>query len=172
MRCEIVLNSVFILGVFKTSAGLTLLKILPPIFCSVVERVDPELSGLCQTILLHWHYSSIRAFASIMILLQKFLGHISGFLTGTFFTGWNCQPNDQPPPEGSGPIFIIPGTGWPSYIPRHWVPILVAFYDMHGLQWDYSLISVTTRENRKKYVAEVGSVFMSHLQNTSIFSNI
>jgi len=22
--------------------------------------------------------------------------------------------------------------------PRHRVPILVAFYDMHGLQWDYS----------------------------------
>jgi len=23
--------------------------------------------------------------------------------------------------------------------PRHRVPILVAFYDMHGLQWDYYL---------------------------------
>jgi hypothetical protein len=29
-------------------------------------------------------------------------------------------------------------SGWPSYTPRHRVPILVAFYDMHGLQWDYS----------------------------------
>jgi hypothetical protein len=27
---------------------------------------------------------------------------------------------------------------WPGYTPRHRVPILVAFYDMHGLQWDYS----------------------------------
>jgi hypothetical protein len=30
--------------------------------------------------------------------------------------------------------------------PRHWVPILVAFYDMHGVQWDYSLIPATTRD--------------------------
>jgi hypothetical protein len=27
--------------------------------------------------------------------------------------------------------------GWPSYTPRHRVPILIASYDMHGLQWDY-----------------------------------
>jgi hypothetical protein len=31
-----------------------------------------------------------------------------------------------------------PETGWPSYIPRHWVPILVASYDTHGVRWGYS----------------------------------
>jgi hypothetical protein len=40
---------------------------------------------------------------------------------------------------------MTPETGWPSYTPRNWVHILVAFYDMHGLQWD-SLIPATTRE--------------------------
>jgi hypothetical protein len=44
-------------------------------------------------------------------------------------------------------VLMTPETGWPSYIPRHWVPILVAFCDMQGLQWDYSLIPATTRDN-------------------------
>jgi hypothetical protein len=35
-------------------------------------------------------------------------------------------------------VFINPGTGWSSYTPRHRVPILVAFYDLHGMQWDCS----------------------------------
>jgi hypothetical protein len=48
--------------------------------------------------------------------------------------------------EDQASIFMTPGDGWPNYTPRHWVPILVAFYDMHGLQWDYSLIPATTRE--------------------------
>jgi hypothetical protein len=26
--------------------------------------------------------------------------------------------------EGQVPVFISPGTGWPSYTPRHWVPFL------------------------------------------------
>jgi hypothetical protein len=25
-------------------------------------------------------------------------------------------------PKGQGPVFISPGTGWPGYNPRHWVP--------------------------------------------------
>jgi hypothetical protein len=46
--------------------------------------------------------------------------------------------------------------GWPSYTPRHWLPILVAFYDMHGLQWDYSLIPVTTRRMYTQYRCQIG----------------
>ena len=52
-----------------------------------------------------------------------------------FFSGWGCQPHTQPPTYR-----IISHI----YNPRRWVPILVAFYDMHGLRWDYSLILVTT----------------------------
>jgi hypothetical protein len=39
-----------------------------------------------------------------------------------------------------------PETGLLSYTPRHRVPILVAYYDTHGLRWDYSYSPVTTRE--------------------------
>ena len=90
----------------------------------------------------------MRAFASIIdLLLKPFRGHISGFLTDSFL--WdgviNLMPNTQS--GGLGSIFITPGTGWPSYTPKHWVPILVAFYDMQGLQWDYTLIPITTRDD-------------------------
>jgi hypothetical protein len=29
--------------------------------------------------------------------------------------------------------------GWPHYTPRHWVPVLVASYDTHGVRWGYSV---------------------------------
>ena len=82
----------------------------------------------------------MQVFASIMDPLQTFRGHISDFLTDSLLRGEVVKPQ----PGGPGPIFITPGTGWPSYTPRHWVPILVTFYDMHGLDWDYSLILATT----------------------------
>jgi hypothetical protein len=31
---------------------------------------------------------------------------------------------DSPNLEGQFPVFISPGTGWPGYSPRHWVPFL------------------------------------------------
>jgi hypothetical protein len=43
-------------------------------------------------------------------------------------------------------VFITPGDRVAQLYPRHWVPILVAFYDKHGLQWDYSLIPATITE--------------------------
>jgi hypothetical protein len=45
----------------------------------------------------------------------------------------------QPPTwRTRSPYLYLLEPGWPSYTSRHRVPILVAFYDMHGLQWDYS----------------------------------
>ena len=96
----------------------------------------------------------MRAFVSIMDLLHIPLsidwslqyilfikpyvrGHISGFLTDSFSTGRVVNPTPNPQPGGPTPIFITPGTGWPSYTPRHWVLILVTFYDMDGQQWDF-----------------------------------
>jgi hypothetical protein len=35
-------------------------------------------------------------------------------------------------------------TGWRSYTPRHWIPMLFAFYKTHELHWDYLYPSVTT----------------------------
>jgi hypothetical protein len=52
--------------------------------------------------------------------------------------GWGHQPQAQPPTWRTRSSYLYPlETGWPSYSPRHRVPILVAFYDMHGLQWNY-----------------------------------
>jgi hypothetical protein len=47
--------------------------------------------------------------------------------------------------EDQASVFMTTGDRVAQLYPRHWVPILIAFYDMHGLQWDYSLIPATTR---------------------------
>jgi hypothetical protein len=71
-----------------------------------------------------------------------------GYVTITFLRGWIVSPAPNPQPGGPGLSIYDPrGQGDPAIPPRHWVPILAAFYDMNGLQWDYSLIPVTTREN-------------------------
>jgi hypothetical protein len=89
-------------------------------------------------IIIIWIYSPSRALAS----------PFRSFLTITFLRGWIVSPAPNPQPGGAGfRIYDPPGTGWPSYTLRHWVPILVAFYDMHGLQWDCSLIPATTRDD-------------------------
>jgi hypothetical protein len=64
------------------------------------------------------------------------------FITITFLRGWivSSAPNPQP----GGPGLRIYDPRRPCYTSRHWVPILVAFNDIHGLQWDYSLIPATS----------------------------
>jgi hypothetical protein len=62
-----------------------------------------------------------------------------GFVTLTFLRGWIVSPAPNPQPGGPGLRIHDPRRRWPNYTPRHWVPILVTFYDMHGLQWDYSI---------------------------------
>jgi hypothetical protein len=69
-----------------------------------------------------------------------------GFPYNRIFTEWVCRPHAQPPTWRTRPPHLWPPeTGWPSYTPRHWVPILVAFYDTHELRWDCSYRPVTTR---------------------------
>ena len=105
------------------------------------SRFDmPFLWTICDcTSLLHWHYSPMRAFASIMNLFQTFPRTHSWFPNRQFLRGgpapsiWRIRSH------------ITPGTGRSSYTPRHWVPIVVTFFDIHGLRWDYSLIPVTPR---------------------------
>jgi hypothetical protein len=48
--------------------------------------------------------------------------------------------------EDQASVFVTPGDRVTQLYRRHWVPVLVAFYDMHGLQWDYSLIPATSRD--------------------------
>jgi hypothetical protein len=73
---------------------------------------------------------------------------ISGFLT-IFFYRVGCQPHAQPPTWSTRPLYSYPlEAEWPSYTPRHQVPILVAAYDTHGPRWGYSYFAATTRELR------------------------
>jgi hypothetical protein len=55
-----------------------------------------------------------------------------GFVTVTFLQGWIFSPVPNPQPGGPGLRIYDPQRLWPSYTPRYWVPILVAFYNMHG----------------------------------------
>jgi hypothetical protein len=65
---------------------------------------------------------------------------------------WGCEYHAQPPTWRARPPYLWPPeTGWPSYTPRHWVPILVVFYDTHELRWDCSYPPVTTRIYRNRY---------------------
>jgi hypothetical protein len=58
-----------------------------------------------------------------------------------FYRDRVASPVLQPPTWRIRSPYLYPlETGWPSSTPRHQVPILVAFYDMHGLQWDYSFL--------------------------------
>jgi hypothetical protein len=70
---------------------------------------------------------------------------IWGFLTITYLRGWIVSPAPNPQPGGRGLRIYDPGDRVAQLYPRHWVHILVAFYDMNGLQWDYSSIPATTR---------------------------
>jgi hypothetical protein len=65
-----------------------------------------------------WHDTPLRVIAFL------------GFPDNRIFTGQCCQPDAQPPTWRTRPPYLWPPEiGWPSYSPRHWVPILVAFYD-------------------------------------------
>jgi hypothetical protein len=57
-----------------------------------------------------------------------------GFLTITFLQGWIVSPAPNPQPGGPGLRIYDPRRRDGPAIPwGHWVPILVAFYDMHVL---------------------------------------
>jgi len=47
-----------------------------------------------------------------------------------------CQTT--PSLEGQSILYINPGAGWPSLTAMYRPSNLVAFYNLHGLQWDFS----------------------------------
>jgi hypothetical protein len=53
-------------------------------------------------------------------------------------------PCPTPKLEDQTSILVTPRDRVVSYTPRHCIPILVTFYDMHELHWDYSYPPVTT----------------------------
>jgi hypothetical protein len=88
----------------------------------------------------------MRTFAPLMDFSQSSLysdltvpGPHLRFPNCWLFLGLGRQSHDQPPTWRTRSPYLCPlETRWPSYTPRQRVPNLVAFYDMHGLQWDYS----------------------------------
>jgi hypothetical protein len=88
----------------------------------------------------------IIIFVGLYIPIRDLASPFWGFVTITFLLGWIVSPAPNPQPGGTGLRIYEPQRQGGKL--RHWVPILVVFYDMHGLQWDYSLIPATTREAR------------------------
>jgi hypothetical protein len=75
------------------------------------------------------------------------LWQVVGLSPNLLFLLWqvvSLSPNLQP----GGPIYHIynPRAGLASHTPRHGVPILVAFYSLHGWQWNCSLPRLRHRE--------------------------
>jgi hypothetical protein len=75
-----------------------------------------------------------------------------GFLTITFL----LVQRPTPKIEYEVSIFMTPGD-------RHCVPILVAFYDVDRLQWDYSLIPATTWEQFSKYLVKISTEYWEYI---------
>jgi hypothetical protein len=70
---------------------------------------------------------------------------------------------------------MTPGDRVAQLYPRHWVPILVAFYDMYGLQWDSSLIPATARDCElsiiKTYILESWTTVVHLVQSPLAHKN-
>jgi hypothetical protein len=57
---------------------------------------------------------------------------LSGPSSVELMTTAYCLSWDSPQSIGPGPRIYIPGTGWPSYTPGHWVPILSPLTNSQG----------------------------------------
>jgi hypothetical protein len=75
------------------------------------------------------------------------------------------------PQPGGFPYLCPLETGWPSYTPRHRVPILVAFYDMWP-QWDYSFPQSPHGDIRKKSLEKCCKEFRKKFCSISFPSKV
>jgi hypothetical protein len=69
-----------------------------------------------------------------------------GFLTVTFLEGWVVSPAPNSNLEDQASVFVTPGDRMAQLYPQPLGTHFSRQYDMHELQWDYSLIPVTTRD--------------------------
>jgi hypothetical protein len=80
--------------------------------------------------------------------LWMFRSHNLGFPTVSLYYGDRLSVSCPTPNlEGQSTILITPGAGWLSYTPRHQLPILVGFYNLHRPQWNYPLPQSPHEEN-------------------------
>jgi hypothetical protein len=70
-----------------------------------------------------------------------------GFVTITFLQSWIVSPAPNPQPEGPGLRIYDPRRQGAQLYPQALGTHFSRFYDMHGLQWGYSLIPATTRDH-------------------------
>jgi hypothetical protein len=75
-----------------------------------------------------------------------------GFVTITVLGAGLLVQRPTPNLEDQASVFMTPGHRVAQLYPQALGTHLVAFYDMHGLQWDYSLIPATTRDPLIEYV--------------------
>jgi hypothetical protein len=75
-----------------------------------------------------------------------------GFVTITLLRGWIVSPAPTPNLEDQTSVFMTPGDRVAQLKPQELGTHLVAFYDMHGLQWDYSLNPATKRDDLIVYL--------------------
>jgi hypothetical protein len=107
--------------------------------CKRIFRYRLSLENFGYTVVLFFLGITARSGLQPPSQYAPFRMFILRFRENNSFLVWVFSPTPNPQPGGPGLHIYIPlVTGWPSYTPRHRIPILVAFYDMHGLQWDYS----------------------------------
>jgi hypothetical protein len=68
------------------------------------------------------------------------------FVTITFLRGCIVSPRPTPNLEDQVSVFMTPGDRVAQLYPQELGTHFSRLYDMHGLQWDCSLIPATTRE--------------------------
>jgi hypothetical protein len=71
---------------------------------------------------------------------------LRGFVAIPFYRVGLLVQRPTPNLEDQASGFMTPRDRVTQLYPQALGTILVAFYDMHGLQWDYSLIPATTRD--------------------------
>jgi hypothetical protein len=88
---------------------------------------------------LHWQNSPFWATVFFRRFCQIASGfHFVGFLDNVFFflTEWGSQLYVQTPTWSSKSQYLCPPvTAWPSYTPRHWVPVFFCLLQLSGLRW-------------------------------------
>jgi hypothetical protein len=94
------------------------------------------------------------------------------FVTITFLQAWIVSLRPTPNVEDQASVFMTPADRVAQLYPQApRVPILVAFNDMHGLQWDYSLIPASTLDSLRNYCYLFWEVYIIHTSTVDKMPN-
>jgi hypothetical protein len=95
-------------------------------------------------------FPSSSSSSSSSLALHPFMGHSLPWISWQqdFYRVGLSTPRPIPYLENQASVLVTPGYKVTQLYPKHWVPILVTFYDTHELRWDYSYPPVTTRRSK------------------------